>query len=132
MITDRMSCAFVVDHHPPREISGSQTLARTVAIAIFTVVSFFGSAATASAEPSIKDFPLAIVCARGGVFKVGYLDYFLKDGSAVYLSQDGRRSLKLTAEGKIELPAGLAEGVDCVGKTIQELRAEGRAVGVLK
>ena len=128
MITDNLSRVFAVDQQRKPGVGRSRIISSAAAIAAFLIVSILGDVTKASAEPTFKNVPFVIVCVREGTAGFGYLSQVNKDGSAIYISMDGRRAMKLTAEGKTEKVPGMAIGSECVGKKIEDLRAEGLAI----
>ena len=131
MTYNKMTYDSAFDGQFQHEGDRSRTFSGTVAVLAFVVVSFLGGVTNASAQPNVKDFPLAIVCERDDEAIIGHLHKFDKDGNAIYMSVDGRRALR-TVEGKFENLPGVNLKGTCVGKTIQELRAEGMTVDAVK
>jgi hypothetical protein len=76
------------------------------------------------------DFPLAVICfsEQTQTWRIGYLQEVSKDGSAVYVAAAGHLRVTVNANGLVQPPSDRPPGVDCFGKTLKELRAEGRVV----
>ena len=74
------------------------------------------------------DLPLAVICfnEKTQTWRIGYLHEVAPDGSAVYVAGDLR--VTVDAKGLVQPPSNRSAGVDCFGKTLKELRAEGRAL----
>ena len=87
----------------------------------------------ALAQPSppgdnpLRDFPLAVVCLHGATADLYSLTRIREDGRAFYAALDGGRGGSVTADGRIEAQTEIAPG-SCQGKTLEELRAEGRTI----
>ena len=61
-------------------------------------------------------------------WRVGYLYKVNKNGDAEYVSANGKLSATLNAKGVVEAPTNRPAGVDCYGKTLAELRTNGRVL----
>ena len=85
------------------------------------------SGAGQATEDEIRKYPMAINCDRDGALRFGYLSEIRTDGSAVYHSVDGRRAAQLNTKGVLE-PLTPMKPTGCIGKSLDELRAEGRTV----
>jgi hypothetical protein len=59
-------------------------------------------------------------------WRVGYLFRVNKNGDAIYTTPDGRLSAMVNAKGVVAAPTNRPAGVDCYGKTLDELRSSGR------
>jgi hypothetical protein len=59
-------------------------------------------------------------------WRVGYLFRINKNGDATYMTPDGRLSATINAKGVVAAPTNRPAGVDCYGKTLDELRSGGR------
>ena len=81
-----------------------------------------------SAEEHLKGFPLAILCGHNGQIDLAYLGRISVDGTATYTSAVGQRVLTITADGPAEAAVQTASGSECIGKTLEVLRNEGRTV----
>ena len=132
MITDSTLLRPAADWLNNRRTGMSRAIASAVLASAALFCAIGADADAANAEPAFKKLPFAIACARGSKVGLGYLNEVEEDGSAIYMSMDGRRAIKLTAEGKTKKVMGMASGAECVGKTIDELRAEGLTVGFPK
>ena len=83
-----------------------------------------------SVAKTVPDFPLAVICfsEQTQTWRIGYLQEVSKDGSAVYVAVAGHLRVTVDANGLVQPPSDRPPGVDCFGKTLKELRAEGRVV----
>jgi hypothetical protein len=84
------------------------------------------TAAVAQTPPS--NLPAAIFCYAQAdqSWRIGYLYRVEKDGVATYIAPDGKLTANVSANGTIEKPKNRPAGVDCYGKTLDELRSTGR------
>ena len=57
-------------------------------------------------------------------WQVGYLHRVEKNGDARYISPDGRLGATVNAKGLVLEPTDRAAGLDCYGKTLDELRSK--------
>jgi len=82
------------------------------------------------AQPVPPNLPAAILCYAEAdqSWRVGYLFRVTKDGEAVYISPDGKLAASVNAKGLVEAPANRPAGVDCYGKTLDDLRTNGRTM----
>jgi hypothetical protein len=82
----------------------------------------------AVAQTVPQNLPAALMCYAKAdqSWRVGYLHRVNKNGEAIYLSPDGRLSGTVNAKGVVEAPTNRPAGVDCYGKTLDELRSSGR------
>ena len=74
------------------------------------------------------NLPLAIICFNEATqtWRIGYLDVVAPDGSATYVAGDLWATVN--AKGLVQPPSNRSAGVDCFGKTLDELRAAGRVM----
>jgi hypothetical protein len=74
------------------------------------------------------NLPAAIICYAQAdqSWRVGYLFRVNKNGDAIYIAPDGRLSAMVNAKGVVAAPTNRPAGVDCYGKTLDELRSSGR------
>jgi hypothetical protein len=84
------------------------------------------------AETIFEKWPIVIACERGQTTIVGYLSIVKEDGSAIYRTTGARRSIVVTANGKIQKTAGASEGLSCVGRSIEELREKGKTFNAIQ
>ena len=84
--------------------------------------------AVAQAVP--PNLPAAIMCYAPAdqSWRVGYLFRVSKNGDALYTTPDGRLSATVNAKGLVAAPTNRPAGVDCYGKTLDELRSNGRVM----
>jgi hypothetical protein len=85
---------------------------------------------TAAQTVSAPNLPAAIMCyaETDQSWRVGYLYKVNKNGDAEYVSANGKLSAILNAKGVVEAPTNRPAGVDCYGKTLDELRSKGRVL----
>ncbi len=82
----------------------------------------------AVAQTALANYPLAIMCRGEQIARVGYLYEIKRDGSATYITPDGRLSVTLNANGVLEKPPNRAAAGDCYGKTVDQLRTNGNVI----
>jgi hypothetical protein len=82
----------------------------------------------AVAQTVPPNLPAAIICYAESdqSWRVGYLFRVNKNGDMTYISPDGRLSATVNAKGIVAAPTNRPAGVDCYGKTLDELRSSGR------
>ena len=92
---------------------------------VATAIAMICTSVSVSAA-DLKGFPVAMVCSLpGGELVVGYLSMVRVDGTAIYRAGD--IVAVVSADGRVE-PSHLRREGDCVGKTIDELRAAGQTI----
>jgi hypothetical protein len=97
-----------------------------LALAITSTLVSLATEALAQAVP--PNLPAAIICYAQAdqSLRVGYLLRVNKNGDAIYVTPDGRLSATVDAKGVVAAPTNRPAGVDCYGKTLDELRSSGR------
>jgi hypothetical protein len=82
----------------------------------------------AVAQTAPLNLPAAIMCYAPAdqSWRVAYLARVNKNGDTIYTSADGRLSATVSAKGVVAAPTNRPAGVDCYGKTLDELRSSGR------
>ncbi len=87
-----------------------------------------GSALSASAQTVPSNMPAAILCYAKAdqSWRVGYLSRVNKNGEAMYAGASGALSATVDAKGIVVAPSNRPAGLDCFGKSLEELRASGR------
>jgi len=85
-------------------------------------------AAGAAAQTVPPNLPAAIICYAKAdqSWRVGYLFRINKNGDTIYTSPDGRLSATVDVKGVVAAPTNRPAGLDCYGKTLDELRSSGR------
>ena len=85
-------------------------------------------AAEAAAQTNPPDFPIGIICyiQQDQSWRVGYLNAVNANGDAIYLS--GRLGLTVNAKRVVVTPVNRPAISDCFGKTLDELRSNGRVI----
>jgi hypothetical protein len=102
-----------------------------LALAVTAVTSMLVSFATGAIAQAVPpNLPAAIMCYAepDQSWRVGYLYRINKNGDAEYVSGNGKLSATLNAKGVVEAPTNRPAGVDCYGKTLDELRSKGRVM----
>jgi hypothetical protein len=61
-------------------------------------------------------------------WRVGYLFEINQNGDVMYLSANGQLGATVDASGTVVAPANRPAGLDCYGKTLDELRSSGRTM----
>jgi hypothetical protein len=86
------------------------------------------SGAVAQTFPS--KLPMAITCyaQQDQSWRIGYLYRVNAKGDAIYLAVDGKIGATVNAEGVVVAPTNRPAGLDCYGKTVDELRSKGRVM----
>ena len=97
-------------------------------LAAIVVISLVSLPAGATAQPALPNLPSAIMCYAQAdqSWRVGYLFRVNKNGDAIYITPDGRLSAMVNAKGVVAAPTNRPVGLDCYGKTLDELRSIGR------
>ena len=93
-------------------------------LAATAVASILVTLATGSVAQTLSpNLPLAIICFndKTQTWRIGYLDAVSPDGSATYVA--GGLWATVNAKGLVQPPSNRSAGVDCFGKTLDELRA---------
>jgi len=100
-----------------------------LALAVTAVTSTLVTLATAAVAQAVPpNLPAAIICYAQAdqSWRVGYLFRVNKNGDAIYTTPDGRLSAMVNAKGVVAAPTNRPAGVDCYGKTLDELRSSDR------
>jgi len=100
----------------------------TVAAVISVLIILATESANAQKVP--PELPLAITCwnQQNQTWRVGYLQSIKEDGTATYVTPDGRLSNTVNAKGVVEPPTNRPAAIDCYGKTLDQLRSMGRVI----
>jgi hypothetical protein len=87
-----------------------------------------GSVMSASAQTVPSNLPAAILCYAKAdqSWRVGYLNRVNKNGEALYAGAGGALSATVDAKGIVLAPNNRPAGLDCFGKSLEELRIGGR------
>jgi hypothetical protein len=103
-------------------------------LALVAVSGVILTLATATAAQTLQTFPpnlpMAVACyvQQDQSWRVGYLHRVLANGDAIYITADGKLSVTLNAKGTVAMPTNRPATLDCFGKTLDELRANGRVM----
>jgi hypothetical protein len=98
-------------------------------MAVTAVTSMLVTLATGAVAQTVPpNLPAAIICYAKAdqSWRIGYLYRVNKNGDAMYIAPDGKLGATLNAKGVVEAPTNRPAGVDCYGKTLDELRSNGR------
>ena len=98
-------------------------------LAITAVTSMLVTVATGAVAQTVPPIPpAAIICYAQAdqSWRVGYLHRITKNGDAMYTSLVGNLNATINAKGVVAAPTNRPAGVDCYGKTLDELRSNGR------
>jgi hypothetical protein len=102
-------------------------LLRLVAVsgALLTIAT--GTIAQTPAPPNV---PIVVMCyvEQNQSWRVAYLNRIDPKGDAQYSSADGKLGATVNAKGVVLAPASRPATLDCFGKTVDELRANGRVM----
>ena len=84
----------------------------------------------AVAQTLPSNLPMAIMCygPQDKSWHVGYLYRVNAKGEAIYLAVDGKIGTTVNAEGVVVAPTKRPATLDCYGKTLEELRSNGRVM----
>lgn len=107
-------------------VGSHRTLAATLMFAGSLLFQLGGSVSTAKAEDPFKGFPIAVACENDGTIRAFFLSRITEDGTATYVASEGIGGT-ITLKGQAKAVASRGDG-NCVGKTLQELRASGQAL----
>jgi hypothetical protein len=99
-----------------------------VVTAVSSMLVTLGTGAVAQTVPS--NLPAAIICYAQAdqSWRVGYLYQVNKNGDAMYLAPNGKLGATVNAKGNVVAPTNRPAGLDCYGKTLDELRSSGRTM----
>jgi hypothetical protein len=98
-------------------------------LAVTAVTLMLVALATAAVAQTVPpNLPAAIICYAQAdqSWRVGYLFRVNKNGDTIYTSPDGRLGATVNAKGVVTAPTNRPAGLDCYGKTLDELRSSGR------
>jgi hypothetical protein len=98
-------------------------------LAITAVTSMLVTLATANVAQTVPPtLPPAIICYAQAdqSWRVGYLYRVNKNGDAMYITPNGKLAAMVDAKGVVVAPTNRPSGVDCYGKTLDELRSNRR------
>lgn len=100
-------------------------------LAVAAVISVLIPLATGTvAQTAPPDLPMAIFCyaQQNKSWRVGYLHEVNQNGDATYMALSGRLSATVNAKGVVVPPTNRPAGLDCYGKSLDELRSNGRVM----
>jgi hypothetical protein len=85
---------------------------------------------TATVAQTVPNVPIAVICyaQQEKEWRVGYLYRVTDSGDAMYLSPTGKLGATINAKGVVVVPTNRPAGLDCYGKTLEELRSSGRVM----
>jgi hypothetical protein len=102
---------------------------RKLPMAATAVTSMLVTLSTGAVAQTVPpNLPAAIICYAQAdkSWRVGYLSSVNMNGDAVYIAANGRLSATVNAKGVVVAPTNRPAGLDCFGKTLDELRSNGR------
>jgi len=84
----------------------------------------------AAVAQTVPSFPVAVICysQQEKEWRVGYLYRVTANGDAMYLSPTGKLGATIDAKGMVQMPTNRPTSLDCYGKTLAELRSNGRVI----
>ena len=96
-------------------------------------ISLLATLATASVARAVsfpQDLPMGIICSspNGKAWVVGYIQSVKENGDAIYQASGGRLNATVNAARLLVPPSDRPSGLDCYGKTLDELRAMDRLI----
>ena len=100
-------------------------------LAITALSSILATLATGTVAQTVPPIPpAAIICYAQSdqSWRVGYLHMITKNGDAMYTSLAGHLDATVNAKGVVVAPTNRPAGVDCYGKTLDQLRSNGRVL----
>jgi hypothetical protein len=103
-------------------------------LALVAVSGVILTLATATAAQTSQTFPpnlpIAVACyvQQDQSWRVGHLHTVRANGDAIYMTADGRLAVTVNAKGIVAMPTNRPATLDCFGKTLDELRANGRVM----
>jgi hypothetical protein len=85
---------------------------------------------TIAQTPAPPNVPVAIICyfEQNQSWHIGYLSRINQNGDAEYSAIPRRLSATISAKGVVLKPTNRPDALDCYGKTVDELRANGRVM----
>ena len=94
--------------------------------AVTSMLVILANGAVAQTVPA--NLPGAIICYAppDQSWRVIYLLKVNKNGDTIYITPDGRLTATVNAKGVMEAPTNRPGSVDCYGKTVDDLRSNGR------
>jgi hypothetical protein len=82
-----------------------------------------------AAQTFPSNLPIAVACyAPHKGWRVAYLYTVNTNGDAAYTAPNGRLAATVNAKGIVVAPTNRPSDLDCYGKTLDELRANGRVM----
>ena len=95
-------------------------------VAVSGVILTLATATTGQTVP--PNLPIAITCQNQNdkSWRVGYLYKVDANGDAIYMAADAKLAATVNAKGVVVMPTNRPGSLDCYGKTLDELRANGR------
>jgi hypothetical protein len=94
-------------------------------VSVATLIAFQISGAVTAGAAQLDDFPFVIGCEYKGMFHAYYLSRVTPEGLATYVASE-RLAGTISLDGRAQA-VGASNGGDCLGKTLEQLRASGQA-----
>jgi hypothetical protein len=102
-----------------------------ISLALVAVPGVILTLATETAAQTFPpNLPMALSCyaQHDKSWHIGYLLTVAANGDAIYMTVNGKLSATVNAKGIVLAPTNRPGGIDCYGKTLDELRADGRVM----
>lgn len=101
-------------------------------LGMFAIASVMIVPTASVAQTFPQDVPMGIMCwsQNAKAWVVGYVHTVKENGEAVYQGQGGRLNATLNAARVLVAPSDRPAGLDCYGKTLDQLRAMGRLISL--
>jgi hypothetical protein len=117
-----------IESKTPLKIAAVITTILGVLAAVPGVLLTLATGAVAQTFP--PSVPMTIVCyaQQSQSWRVGYLYRVEQNGDTIYLLADGKQGARVNAKGVVVAPTNRPAGLDCYGKTVDELRQSGRVM----
>ena len=99
-------------------------------LALAAVAGVLVTYATATVAQTVPNVPMAVICyaQQQKEWRAAYLYRVTENGDAMYLSPTGKLGATINAKGIVVVPTDRPTGLDCYGKTLDELRSSGRVM----
>ena len=105
-------------------------IVRKLPLPVTAIISMVVTFATATVAQTVPNVPIAVFCyaQQDKEWRVAYLSKVNENGDAVYVSANGRIGATINANGVVLPLTNQRAGTDCYGKTLDELRSNGRVM----
>ena len=105
-------------------------IARKLLLTVTAITSMVVTLATATVAQTVPNVPIAVICysQQQKEWRVAYLHRVTENGDAMYLSPTGKLGATINSKGVVVVPTDRPTGLDCYGKTLDELRSNSRVM----